>query len=60
MSTGRIVFVSSGLSICSSAILVSVAIVYGKSVVLATFIATFFPLAVVIAGATISFEDSSN
>ena len=43
MSTGRIIFVSSGLSVCSSVILVSAAIVYGKSVVLATFIATFFP-----------------
>ena len=60
ISTGRIIFVSFGLSICSSAILVLEAIVYGKSVMLVTFIATFFSLAVVFAGATISFEDSSN
>ena len=60
MSTGRIIFVSSGFRICSSAILVSVAIVYGKSVVFAILIGTFLSLAVVIAGATITFAHSSN
>ena len=60
MSTGRIIFVSPGFRICSWAILVSVAIVYGKSVVLAIFIGTFLSLAVVFAGATITFAHSSN
>ena len=61
MSTGRIIFVSSCSRICDSDIVVSVAIVYGKSIVLAIFIATFFSLAgAVIAGATINFEHSSN
>ena len=41
-STGRIIFVSSGFKTCNSATLVSVAIVYGKSVVLAILIGNFF------------------
>ena len=49
-----------GFQVCSSAILVSVAIVYGKSLVLAILIGTFLSLAVVIAGATITFAHSSN
>ena len=59
-STGRIIFVSSGFSICSSATLVSAGLGLGKSVVLAICIATFLSQAVVIAGAIISFEHSSN
>ena len=49
MLTGRITFVSSGFKICNSATLVSVAIVYGKSVVLAILVGTFLSQAVVIA-----------
>ena len=60
MSTGQIIFVSSGLKICNFAKLVSALIALGKSDVLAIFMATFLSLAVVIAGATISFAHSSN
>ena len=59
MSSGRIDFVSSGLRLCSSANLVFGVRVYGKSVVLAILTA-FLSRAVVMAGAKMSFADSSN
>ena len=58
--TGRIIFVFSGFKTCNSATLVSAAVMYGKSVVLAIFIAALLSLAIVIAGATTSFAHSSN